>query len=110
MKSVPLAICVVSTILFAALAPTAATALPIAEAYEAIGDGLVAAQGPGGAWEYEEDYTGSIVAGLAVAYESTGKAEYKTSAELGGNFILNSAGGNFYGDEAYALTLLTDIT
>jgi len=96
--------------LFVVLASTAAVALPIAEACEAIADRLVAKQGPDGAWPGEPAYTGTIAAGLARAYEVTGKAEYRTAAELGGVYIINSAGGNFYGDEAYGLSLLTDVS
>jgi hypothetical protein len=109
-KSVPFVICVVTAMLFVVFAPSAVMGLPINEAREAIGDQLVAGQGPDGAWLGEEGYTGSIVAGLAHAYEVTEKADYKAAAELGGNYIINSAGGNFYGDEAYALARLSDIT
>ena len=73
-------------------------------------DRLVAEQGANGTWAGEEYYTGSIAAGLANASEMTGVAAYKTAAEDGGNYILGSAGGNFYGDEAYALTRLSDIS
>ncbi len=100
----------VCAMLFVVFAPTAGTALPIAEAFEAIADRLVAEQGPDGAWPGEPEYTGSIVAGLANVYEATPRAEYRTAAELGGRYILDSSGGNFYGDGAYALTLVSDIT
>ncbi|NQT00576.1 MAG: hypothetical protein HQ580_00990 [Planctomycetes bacterium] len=110
MKSVPLIICVVSAMLFGVFAPNAAIALPIDQSREAIADRLVAEQAPDGSWPEEADFTGSIVAGMVSAYEDVGKAEYKTAAELGGNFILKVAEGNFFGDEAYALARLTEIT
>jgi hypothetical protein len=110
MKSVPLIICVVSAMLFVVLAPNAAMALPIDQAREAIADRLGAEQAPDGFWPEEADYTGSIVAGMVSAYEVVGKAEYMAAAELGGNFILKVAEGNFYGDEAYALARLSEIT
>jgi hypothetical protein len=110
MKSVPLIIWVVSAMLLIVFAPSAAVALPIDQAREAIADRLVAEQAPDGSWPEEADFTGSIVAGMVNAYEVVGKAEYKAAAELGGIFILGSAEGNFYGDEAYALALLTEIT
>lgn len=110
MKSVPLIICVVSAMLFVVFAPNAAMALPIEQAREAIADRLVAKQAPDGSWPEEAGFTGSIVAGMVSAYEVVEKAEYKAAAELGGIFILTIAEGNFFGDEAYALALLTEIT
>ena len=110
MKSVPLTILVFSLAFFSVFAPSAVMALPRGEAVEAIADRLVAEQAPDGSWPGEEGYTGSIVAGLINAYEATQKAEYKTAAELGASFILDSAAGNFYGDEAYALVRLTEVT
>ena len=96
--------------LFVVFAPNVAIALPIDQAREAIADRLVAEQDPNGSWPDEADFTGSIVAGMVSAYEVAEYAEYKAAAELGGNFILNYAQGNFYGDEAYALARLTEIT
>ena len=109
-SSVSSVIWVVREMMLTLFAPSAATALPISLAREAIGDRLVAAQGPDGAWPGEAGYTGSIVAGLADAYEVTEKAAYKTAAELGGNYIISSSEGNFYGHGAYALARLTEIT
>ena len=110
MKSVPLVTYTISIMFIVAFAPNVATALPIAQAREAIADHLVADQTPDGSWPDEADFAGSIVAGMVTAYEAVGKAEYLSAAELGGLFILNSAGGNFYGDEAYALARLTEVT
>ncbi|KPK75240.1 MAG: hypothetical protein AMJ79_12030 [Phycisphaerae bacterium SM23_30] len=72
-------------------------------------DRLVNNQTVGGFWTDEENFTGSIVAGLVGAYEIMGKTAYKTAAESGGSYIMSAAGGNYYGDEAYALTRLSDI-
>ncbi len=111
MKSVPL-VCVVSAVLL--LASSAATALPIADAIDAVADRLVTDQITTGSlmgtWPGEADYTGSIVAGLVNAYQLTGNAAYKSAAELGGSYILSAHGTNPYGDEAYALALLSDIS
>ncbi len=110
MKSKRFVICVLSAFLIIAFAPNAAMALPIDQAREAIADRLVAEQAADGSWPEEADFTGSIVAGMVSAYEVVGKAEYKAAAELGGIFILEYAEGNFYGDEAYALARLSEIT
>ena len=60
-----------------------------------------------GNWPNEDDFIGSIVAGLASAYEVTKNKAYKTSAELGGDYIVML--GNYYGDEIFALTRLNEI-
>jgi hypothetical protein len=108
MKELLLVIC--TAVLLAASSSNTAEALPIGQAIEAIGDQLVSGQGPSGGWPGEAGFTGSIVAGLANAYETTGNAAYSSAAQLGGNYIISTAGGNFYGDEAYALARLTEIT
>ena len=111
MKSTRLVTCfIISTMLFLVFAPNAASALPIKQAREAIANRLVNEQAPDGSWPEETDYVGSIVTGMIRAYEVVGKDEYKVAAELGGDFILEISGGNFYGDEAYALVLLSEIT
>ena len=61
-----------------------------------------------GTWPNEQDFTGVIVAGMADAHEKVGKEEYRSAALSGGNYIL-SLSGNFYGDEAYALTRLSEL-
>ena len=105
----------ISIICIISLSPDIIFALPIQEAVESIADRLVNDQvkegiSPG-IWPEEADFTGSIVAGMADAYELTSENAYKDSAELGGNFILWSAfGAFFHGDEAYALTRLSDIS
>jgi hypothetical protein len=98
--------------------PTITIALPLSETLEAVADKLVSVQytdnqySPSckGAWPGEFGYTGSIVAGLIRAYEIKGNDSYKEAAEKGVDYILNSYGGNFYGDEAYALARLTEAT
>ncbi len=87
--------------------------LPVGQAIESISDRLDVEQIKtgvlAGSWATEASFTGSIVAGMASAYEKTCNSAYKDSAELGGAFILSSASGNFYGDEAFALTGLSQI-
>jgi hypothetical protein len=60
-----------------------------------------------GNWPNEDDFIGSIVAGLASAYEVIKNKDYKTSAELGGDCIVML--GNYYGDEVFAMTRLDRI-
>jgi hypothetical protein len=81
----------------------------IGDAMVRAGDRLKNQQGGPGAWLGEEGFTGSIVAGMVNAYQVLGTAGYKTSAESGGNWILNNSVPNLYGDEAYGLTRLSAI-
>jgi len=87
--------------------------MPIGEAIGAIADRLEAEQVPDGVsagiWPGEALYTGSIIAGMVSAYELTCDPNYRASAELGGDHILWAAKGDFYGDEALALTRLSQI-
>lgn len=62
-----------------------------------------------GAWPGEEAHTGSMVASLVHAYELTCEESHKLAAVSGGDFILEAAAGNYYGDEAYALACLSRI-
>ena len=62
-----------------------------------------------GGWPGEAAFTGSIVAGMVGAYESTCEETFRSSAELGADYILSIAQGNFFGDEALALTRLSQI-
>lgn len=103
-------ICAVGVVLFVASVPNTAMALPIGPAIGAIGDQLTSAQGVAGDWPGEAGFTGSIAAGLVNAYEITGKTAYRTAAQLAGDYIVGTAGGNFYGDEAYALARVSAIT
>ena len=90
------------------IAPAQATTLE--DTITLAADGLVDDQEVGGYWQGESDYTGSIVLGLISAYEVTGKDEYKTAAELGGDYIFYARNGNYYGDDAYALARLSEIS
>ncbi|MHC4636316.1 MAG: hypothetical protein ACYTBV_02295 [Planctomycetota bacterium] len=96
------------------ISPNIAMALTIGEAVEEVADRLEAEQTKfgvsAGIWPEEADFTGSIVAGMVSAYELKCDSAYRDSAELGGDYILYAAGGNFYGDEAFALTRLSDIS
>jgi hypothetical protein len=87
-----------------------AQAATLEDAITLAADGLVDGQAVGGYWQGETEYTGSIVLGLISAYEVTGKAEYKTAAELGGDHMLYARNGNYYGDDAYALARLSEIS
>jgi len=80
----------------------------ISQAVPLAGDRLVSEQDERGSWPGEDGYVGSIVPGLLNAYRLTGTEAYKTAAEAAGEFILDSSGGNYYGDEAYALTRLSE--
>ena len=82
----------------------------ISEAIDDAAGYLVTNQAGNGAWAGAEAYTGSIVAGLVNAYDIKGSPGYKTAAENGGAYIVNTAGGNYYGDEAYGLTKLSGIS
>lgn len=104
------AVCIIVAAMVSLFCQDAAAGLTINEAVEAIGDYLIGEQLADGSWLEEEGYVGSIVAGLVNAYEVTGNAGYRNAAELGASFIVNEAQGNFYGDEAYALTRLWDVT
>lgn len=109
-KHAPLMVVIVSLGTIAAYFPTAAFADSVNQAFTSVADLLVAGQHPDGMWLGEENYTGSIVAGLVRAYEVTGNPDYLAAAELGVSYILDAAGGNYFGDEAYALARLAEAT
>ena len=62
-----------------------------------------------GTWPKEASFTGSIVAGMVGAYELTCEDAFRSAAELGADSILSIAQGNFFGDEVFALTRLSQI-
>ena len=62
-----------------------------------------------GTWPGDEAYTGAIVAGLARACEVTGDDRYRQACEAGAEFFIGVAQGNLYGDEAYALMVLSEM-
>lgn len=99
------AICATLCLIFL---PIAALAIPPDEVVVGVADRLVAAQNSAGTWLGEEDFTGSIVAGLVRAYEVTDNDAYINTAESGANYTLDVAGGNYFGDEAYALVRLSE--
>lgn len=105
--------CVFCWILVTIIGQSFGATLPIGEAIEVTADRLKAQQIKDGAmrgsWPDEANYTGSIVAGMVSAYELTCDSAYRSSAELGGDYILYAAEGGFYGDEAFALTRLSEI-
>ena len=62
---------------------------------------------------WEEGFNGSIAAGMISAYQYTKNVTYRDSAVLGGQYILKQRNGddlNLFGDEAYAFTLLSEIS
>ena len=104
---------IASLLLWAAFLPSTALAISVGEAVNAVADRLAAEQiqigDYRGSWAGEADFTGSIVGGMVSAYEATSLSTYRAAAELGGDYILWSAQGNFFGDEALALTRLSQI-
>jgi hypothetical protein len=60
-----------------------------------------------GSWPHEAGFTGSILTGMVSAYSYTYNSSYKSAIELSGDYIIRTAQGNFYGDEAYALACLS---
>ncbi|OHB78723.1 MAG: hypothetical protein A2Z25_15215 [Planctomycetes bacterium RBG_16_55_9] len=112
MKQKPLTVVFASLILIGGFLPPATFAQTLDEACTAIANRLMAEQiqqgDKAGTWTSEADFTGSIVAGMMAACEMSSRDAWMASAELGGDYILRSAEGNFYGDEAYALTRLSE--
>ena len=90
------------------VASVLATTAPCALA-SFVADRLVDSQEADGSWALDEIRTGAIVAGLVNAYEVFGAPAYKTSAEAGGTYILSNSPMGFFGEDAYALTRLSDI-
>ena len=66
--------------------------------------------GNAGLWRPEVLFMGPTTAGMACAYQWTGNADYMTSAELAGYYILwfTDAQGNLLGDEVYAFIQLSE--
>lgn len=95
---------------FMAVMSRTAMGLTVEQAITASADHLVAQQQADGSWPSEADFTGPIVSGLVRAYRIMGADSYLTAAELAGDFIISYSGGNFMGDEAYALTRLSAVS
>ncbi len=110
LKRRSLAVVVASITLVSAFLPRAVYAGIVGEMCNSVSLRLVASQRSSGAWMGEEGFTGSITAGLIRAYEERGDISCLSAAERGVLYILDVAGGNFFGDEAYALARLTDAT
>ena len=102
-------LCYAFFVLMAVMSQTAA-GLTVEQAITASADYLVSEQLTDGSWLGESDYTGPIVSGLVRSYKITKTDSYLTAAELAGNFIIAYSGGIFLGDEAYALTQLSEIS
>jgi len=96
-----------------ALGQISMAAQSIDEAARAVAQRLATAQilegMDSGSWPEEAAFTGSIAAGMVGAYELTCEDTFRSSAELGADSILSIAQGNFFGDEAFALTRLSQI-
>jgi len=103
-------IALVNLLLIGGFFPKTVFALRIDEAFDLVTARLIASQYPTGTWVNEEYFTGSILAGLAYAYEVTSDSACINACELGANYCIDVAGGNFFGDEAYALTRISEIT
>ncbi|MBP7937832.1 MAG: hypothetical protein KA354_24595 [Phycisphaerae bacterium] len=101
---------VVVGLAIAALAAPAMAASNLPQAVTAAADRLVVVQDTGGSWAGAEGYTGPMVAGLVNAYLLTGTVSYYDAAKRGGDYILASAAeAGFYGDEAWGLTVLSQM-
>ena len=89
-------------------------ATTLAQAMVKVADRLVAKQVKvgvnAGIWPLSVGYTGPIGSGVAVAYMTLCDGPYASSAQLAGDYILFESRGNFYGDAAYALTLLSQMS
>jgi hypothetical protein len=89
-------------------------AMPIGAAIEKIASRLEAHQlrdgTAAGSWPDEPEFTGSIVAGMCAAHELTCDSKWRRAAESGGDYIVRAAAGDFFGDEAFALTRLSELS
>lgn len=99
-----------SSMLFIVFTSSLVTGQQQNEILTTVADRLVEAQSSNGSWLGEEGYTGSITAGLIHAYEVTENDTYRTAAKNAIQYILKTSGGNFYGDEAFALALFAEVT
>jgi len=106
-------ICAGVVFLAATFNQTSLGVLSIGEAIKTVANRLEAQQAKdgieAGRWHGEIGFTGSIVAGMAGAYELTCENAYRISAEMGGDYILFVPDMGIKGDEAFALTRLSDI-
>jgi hypothetical protein len=112
-KRSPLTITVVGALLVVGFLPKTTLAIYIGQAVQAIADQLVAEQIPEGVrtgtWPKEATFTRSIITGVVGAYEPTFQSAYKASVKLVGDYVLLFAQENFFCDETFALTHLSQI-
>lgn len=108
MRRLPRVLIVVIAIVFLA---NIAFAGGVGDAVTRAANRLVSQQAANGYWAGEEDFTGSIAAGLAKAYTFSSNASYKTAAQKAGSYIMNVSAPdyNYFGDEAYGLTCISQI-
>ena len=89
-------------------------AMTLTEAMVKVADRLVAKQVKvgvnAGIWPLSVGYTGPIGSGVAAAYMKLCDGAYGSSAQLAGDYILFEGHGNYYGDAAYTLTLLSEMS
>jgi len=113
MKDPRLRICICALMLIPLLGQSVTATLSFGETVDTVADRLEAYQvkagDMAGSWPGEDLFTGAIVAGMVSAYELRCDTVYEDAAKLGASYILWSAQGNFLGDEAFALTRLSDI-
>lgn len=109
-KCKPLTVVLVNLLLISGFFPKTVLASHIDETFDLVTARLIASQNSTGSWAGEEYFTGSILAGLAYAYEVTSDSACINACELGANYCMDVAGGNFFGDEAYALARISEIT
>ena len=109
-KRKSLTIALVNLLLIVGFFPKTVLALHIDEAFDLVTARLIASQNSTGTWAREEYFTGSILAGLAFAYEVTSDSACINACKFGANYCIDVAGGNFFGDEAYALARISEIS
>jgi len=89
-------------------------ATTLTQAMVKVADRLVAKQVKvgvnAGIWPLSVGYTGPIGSGVAAAYLKLCDGAYASSAQLAGNYILFESHGNYYGDAAYTLALLSEMS
>ncbi len=116
MKSKLIFMGLIVSIALAGVCSQAVRADNVTDAIVLAADGLVANQtalpdSQAGSWPGETGFTGSILPGLLAAYKATGNPDYMSAAELAADYIIGAGyPGNFYGDEAYALTQMSEFS
>jgi len=84
------------------------------DALVAVSARLVVDQAANGSWPENPGYASGTVAGLVDAYKLTCDEDVLAAAEAGGDFVIletqTNYGGNYLGDEVFALVGLSDIS